>query len=124
MFWDVVVWVRYLVPKGFLGGDVEGIGVLELGLGLLNMGVERFFVPLVQDFSGGVGEIVEGDFDKDVTKGRVWRGLEDKVGEGAEVILEGGGGLGYVVFIDSIECRGPRDGRRRHWRQGSVSSCY
>ena len=77
MFWDVVVWVRYLVPKGFLGGDIEGIGVLELGLGLLDVGVERFFVLLVQDFASGVDEVVEGDFDKDVTKGRVRRGLED-----------------------------------------------
>ena len=124
MFPDVVVWVRYLVPKGFLGGDVEGIGVLELGLGLLDVGVERFFIPLVQDFVGGVGEVVEGDFDKDMTKGRVRRGLEDKTGEGAEVVLKGGGGLGYVVLIDSVERGGPRDRGRRHWRQGSVSSCY
>ena len=124
LFRDVVVWVRYLVPKGFLGGDIKGVGVLELGLGLLDVGVERFFVLLVQDFTGGVGEVVEGDFDKNVTKGRVGRGLEDKVGEGAEVVLEGGGGLGYIVLIDSVEGRGPRDGRRRHWRQGSVSSCY
>ena len=124
MFWDVVVWVRYLVLKGFLGGDVEGIGVLELGLGLLDVGMERFFVLLVQDFAGSMGEVVEGDFDKDVTKGRVRRGLEDEVGEGAEVVLKGGSGLGYVVLIDSVERRGPRDGGRRHWRRGSVSSCY
>ena len=112
MFRDVVVWVQYLVPKGFLGGHIEGIGVLELGLGLLNVGVERFFVPLVQDFVGGVGEVVESDFDKDVTKGRVRRGLEDKIGEGAEVVLKGGGRLGYIVLIDSIERGGPRDGGR------------
>ena len=77
MFWDVVVWVQYLVQKGFLGGDVEGIGVLELGLGLLDVGVERFFILLVQDFSGGVGKVVEGDFDEDVAKGGIWQGLED-----------------------------------------------
>ena len=77
MLGDVVVWTRYLVPRGCLGGDVEGIGVLELGFGLLDAGVERFFVLLVQNFAGGVGEVVEGDLNKDVAKGGIWRGLED-----------------------------------------------
>ena len=77
LFWDVIVWVQYLVPKGCLGGDVEGIRVLELGLGLLDVGVERLFILLVQDFAGGMDKVVEGDFDKDVAKGGIWRGLED-----------------------------------------------
>ena len=60
-----------------MGGDVEGIGVLELGLGLLDAGVERFFVLLVQNFASGVGEVVEGNFDKNVAERGIWRGLED-----------------------------------------------
>ena len=74
---DVVVWTRYLVPRGWLGGDVERIGVLELGFGLLDVGVERFFVLLVQNFASGVGEVVEGNFDKNVAERGIWRGLED-----------------------------------------------
>jgi hypothetical protein len=113
-----------LVPKGFLGGDVEGVGVLELGFGLLNVGVEGFFLLLIKLLTSGVDKVVEGDLDKDVVEGGFWRGLEDEAGEGAEVVLKGGGGLGYVVLIDSVERGGPRDGGRRHWRRGSVSSCY
>ena len=126
-----------LVPKGFLGGDVgaigperfakgdvDGIWVLELGLGLLDVCVEGFFFPLVDLLTSGMDEVVEGYLNEDMVEGRVRQGLEDKAGEGAEVVLKGGGGLGYVVLIDSVERRGPRDGGRRHWRRGSVSSCY
>ena len=74
--------------------------------------------------TSGVDKVVEGDLDKDVVEGRVRQGLEDKAGKGAEVVLKGGGGLGDVVLIDSVKDRGPRDGGRRHWRRGSVSSCY
>ena len=113
-----------LVPKGFLGGDVEGVGVLELGLELVDVGVEGFFLPYVKLLTSGVDKVVEGDLNKDVVEGRVGRGLEDKAGKGAKVVLKGGGGLGNVVLIDSVKGGGPRDGRRRHWRRGSVSSCY
>ena len=97
---------------------------MELGLGLLDVCVEGFFFSLVELLTSGVNEVVEGYFDEDVVKGRVRWGLEDKTGEGAEVVLKGCGGLGYVVLIDSVERGGPRDGGRRHWRRGSVSSCY
>ena len=112
------------MPKGCFGGDVEGVGVLELGFKLLDMSVEGYFFLLVKLFSSGVYEVVKGYLDEDVTEGRVRRGLEDKAGEGAKVVLKGGGGLGYIVLIDSVERGGPRDGGRRHWRRESVSSCY
>ena len=113
-----------LVPKGCLGGDVEGVGVLELGLRLHDICVEGFFLPLVKLLTSGVDEVVEGYFDEDVVEGGLRRGLKDKAGKGAKVVLKGGGGLGDVVLIDSVKGRGPRDGGRRHWRWGSVSSCY
>ena len=115
--------VLVLVPKGFLGGDVgavrperfakgdvDGVWVLEFGLELLNMGVEGFFFHLIKLFTSGVDKVVEGYFDKDVAEGRVRRGLKDKAEKGAKVVLEGGGGLGDVVLIDSVERGGPRDG--------------
>ena len=74
--------------------------------------------------TSGVDKVVEGDLDKDVVEGRVGRGLEDKAGKGTEVVLKGGGGLGDIVLVDSVKGRGPRDGGRRHWGRGSVSSCY
>ena len=107
--------VLVFVPTGCLGGDVEGVGVLELGFGLLNVGVEGFFLLLIKLLTSRVDKVVEGDLNKDVVEGGFWRGLEDKAGEGSEVVLESGSGLGYVVLIDSVEGRGPRDGRRRHW---------
>ena len=113
-----------MVPKGCFGGDVEGAGVLKLRLGLLDVCVEGYFFLLVKLFSSGMYEVVEGYLNEDMTERGVRRGLEDKAGEGAEVVLKGGSGLGYVVLIDSVERGGPRDGGRRHWRQGSVSSCY
>ena len=88
------------------------------------MGVEGFFFLLVKFLTSGMYEVVEGYLDEDMAEGRVRWGLKDKIRKGAEVVLEGSGGLGDVVLIDSVEHGGPRDGRRRHWRRGSVSSCY
>ena len=71
----------------------------------------------------GVDEVVKGYLDEDMVEGRVRWGLKDKARKGAKVVLEGGGGLGDVVLIDSVKGGGPRDGGRRYWRQESVSSC-
>ena len=85
---------------------------MKLGFELLDVGMEGFFFLLVKLLTSGVDEIVEGYLNKDVAKGGFWWGLEDKVGERAEVVLEGGSGLGDVVLVDSVECGGPRDGGR------------
>ena len=110
---DVLVLVLGQVPNGFIGGDVEGVRVLKLGLELLDVGVEGFFfVKAVELLTGSVGEVVEGDLGKDMGEGGARRGLEGEVGERTEVVLEGSGGMGNVVLIDGVESRGPRDGRR------------
>ena len=77
--------------------------------------MEGFFFLLVKLLTSGIDKVVKGNLNKDVAEGGFWWGLEDKVGERAEVVLEGGSGLGNVVLIDSIEHGKPRDGRRRHW---------
>ena len=61
-------------PEGFAKGDIDGIWVPELGLGLLNMCVEGFFFLLVKLLASGVDEIVEGYLDEDVVEGRPGNG--------------------------------------------------
>ena len=46
------------MPKGFFGGDVGRIGVLELRLELLDVGVDRFFVKCIELFTSSVDEVV------------------------------------------------------------------
>ena len=95
--------VRAVGPERFAKGDVDGIWVLELGLGLLDMCMEGFFFLLVKLLTSGMDKIVKGYFDEDMVEGRLWRSLKDEGGERTEVVLEGGGRLGDVVLIDSVK---------------------
>ena len=118
-----------LVPKGFLGGDVGAVGpvrlakgkvgenikqvrVLKLGLELFDVGVEGFLFLLVKLLTSSVNKVVKGYLNKNVVKRGLGRSLKDEGGKRTVVVLEGGGGLGNVVLIDSVKGGRPRDGGR------------
>jgi hypothetical protein len=109
-----------LVPNGFLGGDVGGVGVLELVLELFNVGGGGDGVLLdkaIKLLLSGVDEGVERRLGEDVREGRVGRRLVGEGGKGTEVVLEGGGGGGDVSLVGNVKLRGPRDEGGRHWRR-------